>query len=81
MLRTERVHKQLGKGLDYGEIGDKFGAGASTAGEKVNSPDNYENLFRLVPIPGHGACVLPLKLVSVPTFLLGHQQNGPESVH
>lgn len=28
--------KRLGKGLDYREIGDKFGVGASTACEKVN---------------------------------------------
>ncbi|PFX15431.1 putative nuclease HARBI1 [Stylophora pistillata] len=29
--------KRLGKGLDYREIGDEFGVGASTAGEKVNT--------------------------------------------
>ena len=33
---TEMVLKQLGKGLDYREIGDKFGVGVSTANEKVN---------------------------------------------
>ena len=29
--------KRLGKGLDYREIGDELGVGASTAGEKVNT--------------------------------------------
>ena len=48
------------------EIGDKFGIGASTACEKVNACDTDENLFRLVPVPGHGARVLPLELVPVP---------------
>ena len=33
---TAMVLKRLGKGLDYREIGDKFGIGASTANEKVN---------------------------------------------
>ena len=33
---TSMVLKRLGKGLDYREIGDKFGVGASTANEKVN---------------------------------------------
>jgi transposase len=33
---TAMVLKRLGKGLDYREIGDKFGVGASTANEKVN---------------------------------------------
>ena len=28
-------HKQLAKGLDYGEMGDNFGVGASTACENV----------------------------------------------
>ena len=38
-----------GKGLDFGEIGDKFGGGASTACDKVNTAGTDENLFRLVP--------------------------------
>ena len=33
---TAMVLKRLGKGLDYREIGDKFGICASTANEKVN---------------------------------------------
>ena len=37
---------------------------ASTAYEKVNATGTYENLFRLVPVNGHGARVLPLALVS-----------------
>ena len=57
------MHKQLGKGIDYREIGDKFGVGASTACKKVNTGGTDENLFRLVPMPGHGARVLPLELV------------------
>ena len=35
-VSTGMVLKRLGKGLDYREIGDKFGVGASTANEKVN---------------------------------------------
>ena len=65
MPQTEHVHKQLVKGLDYQEIGDKFGVGASTACEKVDTAGTDENLFRLVPVPGHGARVLPLKLLPV----------------
>ena len=47
------VNKQLGIGLDYQEIGDKFGVGASTACEKVHAVRTNENLFRQVPVPGH----------------------------
>ena len=47
----------LGKGLDYREVGGKFGVGASTACEKVNTTGTDENLFRLVPVPGDGARV------------------------
>ena len=46
MPQTEHVHKQLVKGLDYREIGDKFGVGASTACEKVNTAGSAENLAR-----------------------------------
>ena len=42
----------------------KFGVGASTACEKVNTTGTDENLFRLVP--GLGDRVLPLELVTVP---------------
>ena len=48
-------------------IDDKFGAvGASTACEKVNTAGTDENLFRLVPLLGNCAQVLPLELVPVP---------------
>ena len=63
---TEHVHKQLEKGLDYREIGDKFGVGASAACEKVNAASTDENLFRLVPVPWHGTRVVPLELVPRP---------------
>ena len=50
------VHKlRQGRGIDYREISKKFGVGASKAYEKVNISDTDENLFRLVPVPGHGA--------------------------
>ena len=48
------------------EIGDKFGVGSSAACKKVNTAGTDENLFRLVPVPGHGARVLPLEPVLVP---------------
>ena len=41
----------------------KFGVVASKAYERVNTKGTDENLFRLVPVPGHGARVLPLELV------------------
>ena len=46
-----------------------FRASASTAWEKVSTAGTNladENLFRLVPVLGHGARVLPLELVAVP---------------
>ena len=66
MPSTKNVHKQRGKGINYREIGDKFGVSASTACKKVNTEGTDENLFRLVPMPGHGARVLPLELMPVP---------------
>ena len=48
---------------------------ASTAYEKVNKTSTDENLFRLVPVPRHGARELPLELVPVPKLVLGHQQK------
>ena len=75
---TKNVHKQLGKGNDYREISDKFGVGASTVYEKVNTTGTDENLFRLVP--GHGARVgeyTPLKLVPVPCPCLGVCEQRP----
>ena len=63
---AKNVHKQLGKGIHYREIRDKFGVSASAACEKVNTVGIDENLFRLVPVPGHSARVLPLELVPVP---------------
>ena len=41
---------------------------ASTAYEKVNTRDTDENLFRVVPVLGHGARVLPLELVPMPLY-------------
>ena len=66
----KNVHEQLGKGNNYREISGKFGVVASTAYDKVNKTGTDENLFRLVPVPGHGVRVLPLELV------LGHQQEA-----
>ena len=60
------LRKQLGKGINYREIGGKFGGSASTAFEKVNTAGTDENLFRLVPVPGHGTRVLSMELVLVP---------------
>ena len=57
---TKNVHKQQGKGINYREIGGKLGVSALTAYEKVNTAGTDENLFRLVPVLGHGARVLPL---------------------
>ena len=62
------MHKQLGKGIKCREIGGKFTVDASTGCEKVNTASTDENRFRLVPVLGHGALVLPLGLVPV----LGH---------
>ena len=51
---------------NYREIGDKFKAGASTPCEKVNTTSIDENLFRLLPVPGPSARVLPVELMPVP---------------
>ena len=56
---NKNVHKQLGKGNNYREISGKYAVVALTAYEKVNTAGTDENLFRLVPVPGHGARVLP----------------------
>ena len=58
------MNKQLGKRIDYRETGDKFGVSSSTACKKVNAADTYENLFRLVPLLGHGTQMLPLEPVT-----------------
>ena len=70
-------------GIYYLEICGKFGVGSSTACKKVNTAGTDENLFRLVPLPRHGAQVLPLGLVrargclgTVPKFVLGHPQKA-----
>ena len=63
---NKNVHKQLGKGNNYREISGRFGVVTSTAYEKVNTTGTDENLFRLVPVPGDGAQVLPLESVPVP---------------
>ena len=57
MPGTINVHKQLRKGNNYREITGKFGV------ENATVIDN--NLFRLVPVLGHGAQVLPQELVPV----------------
>ena len=62
---TDHVHKPR-EGLNYREIGDKFGVSASTAYEKVNTSGTDKNLIRLVPMAGHGARVLPLELGTGP---------------
>ena len=56
--RSINIHKQLGKGNNYQGISGKFGVVASTAYAKENTTGTDENLFRLVPVPGHGARVL-----------------------
>ena len=43
--------------MGYRQIGDEFGVGSSTACKKVNTAGTDENLFRLVPVFGHGARV------------------------
>ena len=63
MPGTKNVHKQLGKGNNYREISGKFGVVASTAHEKVNTTGTDGNLFRLVPMPGPAAQVLPRVLL------------------
>ena len=59
MSWSKNVHKQLRKGIKYQEIGGKFGVSAS---EKVHviTVGTDGNLFRLVPMLGHSAQVLPL---------------------
>ena len=52
--------------MDYREICNKFGVGASTVCEKVNSAGTDGNQFRPVSVLGHGARVLPLESVPVP---------------
>ena len=61
--------------MDFREIGDKFEVGPSTACKKVNTAGTDENLFRLVPVVGHGARVLPLEL-AVFKFVFEHQQKA-----
>ena len=41
--------------MGYRQIGDEFGVGSSTACKKANTEGTDENLFRLVPVTGHGA--------------------------
>ena len=72
MLSTKNVHKQVGNGMNYRKIADKFGVSASTACKKVNTAGTDENLLRLVP--GHGARVLPLEIV--PKLVIGHHQKA-----
>ena len=65
MPGTKNVHQQLGKGNNYREISGKFEVVASTAYSK-NTTGTDENLFRLVPVLGHGARILPPEIVPVP---------------
>ena len=53
-----KCHRQVGKGIDYRENGDKFRVGNSTACEKVNTAGTDENLFTLVPGPRHGVQIV-----------------------
>ena len=55
-------------------MGDKFGVAASTAYEKVNTTGTDENLFRLVPVPGHDAqmCARAPKKAMFRLCLPGH---------
>ena len=46
VLGIKNVYKQLGKGIDYREVGNKLGVGASTSCKKVNTAGTDENLFR-----------------------------------
>ena len=58
MAGTIYVYKQLGKGNNYREISETV--------RVVNTTGTDKNLFRLVPVLGHGALVLLLELVPVP---------------
>ena len=58
--------RQRGKRIKYRKIGNKFEVRTSTAWENVNTAGADENLFILVPVPGHSARALPLKLVPLP---------------
>lgn len=60
------LNTEAGKGINYREISGEFGISASTACQKKNTAGNDEKLFTLVPVPGHGARVLPLELAPVP---------------
>ena len=54
VFKTRRCHElkmfinRLGKGIDYQESGDKFGAGVSIFRKEVDTASTDENLFRLV---------------------------------
>ena len=78
---TKNIHKQLGKGNNYRETSGKFGVVASTAYEKVSTMGTDENLLRLVPVPGHGARVLPLRLVRTERGLCSDWSSCPGTKH
>ena len=61
MPGTKIVHNHLGKAKVI-----TIEKSAATAYEKVYTTGTDENQFRLVPVLGHGARVLPLELVPVP---------------
>ena len=65
-MHVVHTNFQLRKGNNYREISRKFGVVALTYCEKVNTTGTDENLFRLVPVLGHSARVIPLELVPVP---------------
>ena len=82
MPGTKNVHKQLEKSNNYREISGKFGVVASTAYEKVNTTGTDANLFRLVPVPVHGAqtCARAATKGHVQTGALA-QQRTPGNGH
>ena len=64
VLGIKNVYKQLGKGIDYREVGNKLGVGAC---KKVNTAGTDENLFRLVPATRERyPSTIPLELVPMP---------------
>ena len=60
----------------YGEIGNKFGVGASTTCKKVNTAGTDESLFRLASVPEYHVWSQCPCRGTVPKFVLGHQQKA-----
>ena len=64
MPGTKNVHKQLGKGINYREIGGEFGVSALTACEEINTRALTKTCSDLCPRLGTvPELVLPLELV------------------